>query len=79
MSFGVLLFFDGGLLALGNILLLIGIAFVMGYQKLLRFVGKRNKGGLAAFLLGVALIFLGFSKIGIVVEAFGFVNLFGYP
>ncbi|CAG8522181.1 26514_t:CDS:2 [Dentiscutata erythropus] len=55
MLLGVLLLFDGGLLAIGNILFISGITLI----------------------IGVLLVFIKWPVLGMVIELFGFLNLFG--
>ncbi|KAI9139276.1 vesicle transport protein [Paraphysoderma sedebokerense] len=75
---GVMLFFDSGLLAIGNILFLAGVTFVIGFQKSIAFFARRNKiRGTICFFLGVVLVFVKWPVIGMIVEMLGFVNLFG--
>lgn len=74
---GVLLLFDKGLLALGNILFLCGLAFVIGLERTFRFFFQRHKiRGTIAFFGGIAIVIFGFPLIGIIVETYGFVLLF---
>ncbi|KAI8998330.1 Golgi Transport [Gaertneriomyces sp. JEL0708] len=78
MLIGVMLFFDGGLLAIGNILFIGGLFLVIGIQKTFFFFARKEKmRGTICFVGGVLLVFLRWPVIGMMVEAFGFVNLFG--
>ena len=104
MMLGVMLFFDGALLALGNvrssfhhsspapnvysrpsppaqrmqILFLGGLFLIIGPQKTFYFFARRNKlRGTACFLGGILLVFFKWPTIGVLVEMFGFLNLFG--
>ncbi|KAN0138350.1 Got1 domain containing protein [Lactarius tabidus] len=78
MMLGVMLFFDGALLALGNILFLGGLFLIIGPQKTFYFFARRNKlRGTACFLGGILLVFFKWPAIGVLVEMFGFLNLFG--
>lgn len=79
MTLGIILFFDGGLLAIGNILYLIGITLIIGFQKTVQFFMRKEKlRGTVCFFIGVLMVFLKFAFLGVLVEAFGFINLFGY-
>mmetsp|Transcript_14186 Transcript_14186/g.38064 ORF Transcript_14186/g.38064 Transcript_14186/m.38064 type:complete len:139 (+) Transcript_14186:101-517(+) len=75
---GILLLFDKRLLAMGNVMFLSGVAMIIGMQRSVRFffIRRRWKGS-ACFFSGMTLVLFGWPVIGIVVEAFGFVNLFG--
>ncbi|KAI0044555.1 Got1-domain-containing protein [Auriscalpium vulgare] len=78
MFLGVMLFFDGALLALGNLLFLSGLCLIIGPQKTFYFFARKNKlRGTLCFLGGILLVFLKWPFIGVVVETFGFLNLFG--
>ncbi|KAI9457884.1 Got1-domain-containing protein [Russula earlei] len=78
MMLGVMLLFDGALLALGNILFLGGLFLIIGPQKTFYFFARRNKlRGTVCFLGGILLVFLKWPAIGVLVEMFGFLNLFG--
>eukprot|EP01098_Paradermamoeba_levis_P012116 TRINITY_DN5239_c0_g1_i1.p1 TRINITY_DN5239_c0_g1~~TRINITY_DN5239_c0_g1_i1.p1 ORF type:complete len:140 (-),score=29.48 TRINITY_DN5239_c0_g1_i1:73-492(-) len=75
---GVLLLFDRVLLAMGNLLFLAGVALVIGFRKTFRFFFQQRKiKGTICFLGGILLVIAGWTIIGIVVESFGFINLFG--
>ncbi|XP_043723526.1 vesicle transport protein GOT1 isoform X2 [Telopea speciosissima] len=74
---GIILFFDRGLLALGNIFCLLGVALLLGWQSMWRlFTNKNNYKGSLSFLLGLFLIFVRWPIAGIIIEIFGSVNLF---
>lgn len=78
MLLGVMLFFDGALLALGNILFISGLTLIIGPQKTFYFFARKNKiRGSICFFGGVLLVFFKWPFIGVIVETFGFLNLFG--
>ncbi|TKY87013.1 hypothetical protein EX895_003690 [Sporisorium graminicola] len=75
---GIILFFDAALLALGNVLFTAGIALLIGPQKTFYFFARKQKiRGTVCFFLGMFLVFCKWAVIGMLVEAFGFLNLFG--
>ena len=73
---GVMLFFQKHLIRLGNILLVAAMPSLVGPSRLMRFVLARKRAG-GVFLLGFVFILWGHPLIGLLVEAFGFLNLFG--
>jgi len=78
MMLGVILFFDGALLALGNVLFLSGLTLIIGPQKTFYFFARKQKlRGTVCFIGGILLVFLKWPLIGVIVETFGFLNLFG--
>jgi hypothetical protein len=76
---GVTMFFNAGLLRLGNLLFLAGLPLIIGPGRTVTYFSKRARlRATATFLVGVFLvIFAGWPVIGLLVEAFGFLNLFG--
>ncbi|KNZ61257.1 hypothetical protein VP01_142g17 [Puccinia sorghi] len=61
-----------------QILFLTGITFVIGPQKTYYFFARRNKvRGTICFLGGIIMVFFKYPFFGILVEMFGFLNLFG--
>ncbi|KAI9472617.1 Golgi Transport [Coemansia sp. RSA 990] len=78
IGLGVILLFDAGLIAIGNILFLAGMSMIIGVQKTVFFFTRRDKlRGSVAFFAGFALVLIKWPIVGILVEAFGFLNLFG--
>ncbi|XJO73027.1 hypothetical protein BDV3_004069 [Batrachochytrium dendrobatidis] len=78
MLLGILLFFDGGLVAIGNILFLGGLALVIGFTKTIAFFSRSEKiRGTVCFFLGIVLVFIKWPFVGVCIELFGFINLFG--
>ncbi|KAI3459746.1 hypothetical protein Pfo_016409 [Paulownia fortunei] len=75
----IILFFDRGLLALGNIFWLTGVAILLGWRSTLQlFINRRNyKQGSVSFLLGIFFIFVRWPVVGILVEIYGCFVLFG--
>lgn len=70
--------FDLGLLALGNILFLIGIILIIGPLRTLSFFSRPNKiRGTICFLAGIALILMKHAFIGFMLELAGILGLFG--
>ena len=77
-TLGIFLFFDRGLLAMGNLLFLSGVVLIIGPAKTYRFFFQARKAkGTACFLGGIALVLYGWTIIGICIEGWGFLNLFG--
>ncbi|CAO3590671.1 vesicle transport protein [Absidia repens] len=78
MLMGVMMLFDSGLLAIGNILFLSGIAAIIGPRSTLVFFTRREKlRGTICFLGGILLVLSKYPLLGFIVEVFGFLNLFG--
>ncbi|KAL6616929.1 Got1-domain-containing protein [Neocallimastix californiae] len=78
MVLGILLFFDAGFIAIGNILFLSGITTVIGFFRTILFFKRKQKiFGTLCFFTGIFLVFIKWPMIGIFIELFGFVNLFG--
>lgn len=74
---GVCLLFDKGLLAIGNILFISGLACVIGLERTFRFFFQWHKAkGSSAFFGGILVVLLGWPLIGMCVELYGFVVLF---
>jgi len=77
---GMLLLFDSGLLAIGNVLFLVGLALLVGVAKFLEFFNPmRKKGkprGVACFVLGVLLVLWRWPVVGMLLEIFGLFEMF---
>nr|ABK21033.1 unknown [Picea sitchensis] len=74
---GVIFFFDKGLLAMGNILFLSGLALTIGVKSTLQFFMKRqNYKGTVSFIIGFLLVLVGWALFGMILEAYGFIVLF---
>lgn len=75
---GILLLFDKGLLAMGNVLYLSGVMLIIGPTRSVRFFFQRRKVKASVFFFaGMAVVLFGWPIIGTMVEIFGFINLFG--
>merc|ERR1712137_1063669 len=78
LFFGVVMMFDRALLAFGNLLFVTGVALVIGMQKTMNFFFQTRKvKGTTCFFGGIFIALLGWTIIGMLVEAYGFFNLFG--
>ncbi|RVE44504.1 hypothetical protein evm_010833 [Chilo suppressalis] len=74
---GVLLLFDKGLLAIGNILFISGLSCIIGLQRTFFFFFQRHKvKASVAFFGGITIVLLGWPMIGMVAEIYGFLLLF---
>jgi len=63
---------------LHQILFLIGLTIIIGFQKTLLFFARRQKlKGTASFIIGILLILLKWAFIGFIVETYGIFVLFG--
>lgn len=86
LCLGCLLFFDGSLLTIGNILLLAGFPFIIGFQSTLDFFNPFLKGGrpgrgvgIFLFFFGVFLVVIvGWPVLGMLLETIGLFNMFFY-
>ncbi|XP_074601438.1 vesicle transport protein GOT1B [Brevipalpus obovatus] len=77
LMLGVMLFFDRGLLAIGNILFLSGLTFIIGFRRTFFFFFQRHKWkASAAFFTGFLVVFIGYPLIGMMIEIWGFILLF---
>ncbi|CAF1032133.1 unnamed protein product [Adineta ricciae] len=75
---GMIMLFDKGLLAVGNILFLAGLSMIIGFERTFRFFFQRYKvKATALFFGGIAIVLLGWPLIGMIVEVYGFFLLFG--
>ncbi|KAI1309443.1 Vesicle transport protein GOT1B [Halotydeus destructor] len=75
---GVLLMFDKGLLAIGNILFIAGLAFIIGFERTFWFFFQKHKWkGSTAFFAGMLVVLFGWPLVGMIVETYGFILLFG--
>ena len=71
-------FFDRALLALGNILFLVGILLIIGPQKTYTFFSRPNKRrGSILFVTGILMILAKWTFIGFIIESVGIMGLFG--
>ncbi|OVA11377.1 Vesicle transport protein [Macleaya cordata] len=74
---GVLLFFDRGLIALGNLFSLSGVALLLGWQSTWKlFTNRQNYKGSVSFVVGLFLIFVRWPIVGIILEIYGCIVLF---
>lgn len=74
---GMLLFFDKGLLAIGNILFICGLAFVIGLERTFRFFFQQHKLKATGFFVGgMFIVLIGWPMIGMLIELYGFFLLF---
>ncbi|CAG2067919.1 unnamed protein product, partial [Timema podura] len=74
---GVLLLFDKGLLAIGNILFIAGLACVIGLERTFRFFFQTHKAkATCCFFGGIIVVLFGWPLVGMVFETYGFFLLF---
>ncbi|KMT11743.1 hypothetical protein BVRB_5g105770 [Beta vulgaris subsp. vulgaris] len=74
---GVIFLFDKGLLAMGNILFLSGVALTFGLKSTLGFFTKpQNFKGTISFGAGFFFVIIGWPIIGMILELYGFIVLF---
>ncbi|XP_031259348.1 vesicle transport protein GOT1-like [Pistacia vera] len=72
----VILFFDKGLLALGNIFWLTGVALLLGWQSTWKLFTSNYKGT-GCFVLGLFFLFVRWPLVGMILEIYGCIALFG--
>lgn len=75
---GMMLFFEGNLLRLGNICTIMGIPLLIGPNRVKSFFLKESRIQASIITsLGIILVFTGRPRLGILLEIFGLLNLFG--
>ncbi|OBA19340.1 Got1-domain-containing protein [Metschnikowia bicuspidata var. bicuspidata NRRL YB-4993] len=75
---GIVTFFDSSLLAIGNILFIIGVVLIIGPSRALYFFARPTKIKPTLFFFGgIVLILMKHSFIGFGVESVGILFLFG--
>ena len=75
---GMMLFFEGTLLRLGNMCIIVGIPLLVGPDTVRQFFMKKERTQATAITsIGILLVFWGKPRLGILFEIFGILNLFG--
>jgi hypothetical protein len=75
---GVIMFFDAALLALGDVLFLSGVGLTIGLSRTFRFFTRKDRWrGILCFFGGILLVLFRYPLIGMIIQSFGFINLFG--
>ncbi|XP_075493761.1 vesicle transport protein GOT1-like [Primulina tabacum] len=74
---GIIFFFDKGLLAMGNILFMSGVALTIGLKSSMQFfLRSSNFKGSVSFGVGFFLVIIGWPVLGMIIESYGFIVLF---
>jgi len=72
LALSVMLVFDGGLMALGNIFLILGLILVVGVRRSLGYFVERSRAKASCSLLfGMVIVLYGLPVIGIFFEIYG--------
>lgn len=75
---GMMLFFEGTLLRLGNLCMIGGIPLLIGPSRVKGYFLKQSRMQATIITsLGILLVFWGKPRLGILCEIFGLLNLFG--
>ena len=75
---GVIFFLDSAFLTLGNLLFVGGVFLVMGPARCKSFFVERKRlRASVCFFLGILLVMMGYCFLGLCLQGFGFLNLFG--
>ncbi|KPI83828.1 hypothetical protein ABL78_7133 [Leptomonas seymouri] len=73
---GVAMFLDSILLTMGNVFFVAGVAMVMGPTRCRTFFFARRRAS-GCFFVGMVLVLLRWCFVGLCIEGFGALNLFG--
>ncbi|CAL5083853.1 unnamed protein product [Urochloa decumbens] len=74
---GIIMLFDKGFLAMGNILFISGVLLTIGLKPTVQFFTKpKNHKGSISFGFGFFLVLIGWPALGMMVESYGFIMLF---
>ncbi len=75
---GVLFLFDSTLLALGDVLFLCGLTLTIGTSRTIRFFSRKDRlRGIIAFFGGVGLVMIRRPILGMILQGYGLIYLFG--
>mmetsp|Transcript_19952 Transcript_19952/g.33127 ORF Transcript_19952/g.33127 Transcript_19952/m.33127 type:complete len:150 (-) Transcript_19952:154-603(-) len=75
---GVIFFFDSALLALGDLLFLMGLTMTIGFSRTVRFFSRKDRiRGIIAFFGGIALVMMRWPIVGMIGQVYGIIYLFG--
>ncbi|KAL3809177.1 hypothetical protein ACHAXA_010635 [Cyclostephanos tholiformis] len=75
---GVLFLFDSTLLALGDVLFLSGLTLTIGTSRTIRFFSRKDRlRGIIAFFGGVGLVMIRRPILGMILQGYGLIYLFG--
>ncbi|KAI8370361.1 vesicle transport protein [Radiomyces spectabilis] len=75
---GVMMLFDRGLLAIGNLLSVGGLGTILGPQRVSHMLARRDKlRGTLCFTCGILLILIKYPFFGLILEFIGGIQLFG--
>lgn len=75
---GCLFFFDSAMLALGDILFLTGLTLTIGVSRTIRFFSRPDRmRGIIAFFSGVLLVLIRWPIVGMILQVYGLIYLFG--
>ena len=75
---GVIFFFDSALLALGDLLFLMGLTLTIGFSRTVRFFSRKDRiRGIVAFFGGIALVMMRWPILGMILQVYGIIYLFG--
>mmetsp|Transcript_19832 Transcript_19832/g.28670 ORF Transcript_19832/g.28670 Transcript_19832/m.28670 type:complete len:140 (-) Transcript_19832:323-742(-) len=75
---GVLFFFDSALLALGDLLFLVGLTLTIGFSRTVRFFSRKDRiRGILSFFGGIVLVMMRWPILGMILQLYGLIYLFG--
>jgi Got1/Sft2-like family len=75
---GCLFLFDSAMLALGDILFLVGLTLTIGVSRTIRFFSRPDRmRGIVAFFGGVLLVMIRWPIFGMMAQVYGLIYLFG--
>lgn len=75
---GCIFLFDSAMLALGDILFLIGLTLTIGVSRTIRFFSRPDRiQGIVAFFGGIFLVMVRWPILGMIGQLYGLVYLFG--
>lgn len=75
---GIIFFFDSALLALGDILFMAGLTMTIGASRTIRFFSRKDRlRGNISFFGGIVLVMCRWGVLGMILQLYGIVYLFG--